>query len=545
MLESTHTLHHHDKWLAVILCLILLFMGYLLIVGGVSGVYHDDAIYVSTAKALAQGQGYRLVNFPGSPKQTKYPILYPAMLAIVWKLWPSFPHNLIIMQGLTLLMGAAAVGFCYLYLVKFGYCSRNVAFASSLLCVTSPLFIYFATNTLSEIPFLFLTILMLGAFENEIREASERPVRDYFLGILLALPFLCRSVGLVFIIVGIIIWYRNGRSVRWLILGALTVSLPWILWVLIELRTVNQDLFTGYYTDYFSWWSQFGARSIGRVMAYNSMMAFLATTNIAIALIYHISSLLKFPIWLAMLSLLLGLISWFTILLKNRQANLLRWFLMSYLLIIILWPWPPNRFIVPILPFIIPNLLHGIWVILRRLSSLNSFKSFNVVAISILLAGNLIFVYLQSKVNQHTGYPLPALSEAKVSWVAYEGIFKWLQENSQPDDVISSGMDSMMYLYTGRRAVRAFVSNSLSLYYGQNSPGTGTIEDLYQIFKTYKPKYLVHTPMPGYGEEKPFAELLDKLRKKNPTWLNAVYVGEDPRFIIFEVNINEIKSHVD
>jgi hypothetical protein len=542
---SPNKVEPYDKRIAILLSVVFLLIGSLHMVAGVCGVYHDDAIYVSTAKALAQGQGYRLINFPGSPKQTKYPILYPAMLAIVWKLWPSFPQNLVIMQSLNLLIAAVAIALCYLYLVKFDYCSRNVAFASGLLCVTSPMFIYFATQTLSEIPFLFLTILMLSVFENEIRAPSESPARDYFLGILLALPFLCRSVGAVFIIVGVTIWYRSGRSVRWLILGTITVALPWIVWVLFELRTVNQDLFAGYYTDYFSWWTQFGAPLIGRVVTNNSMMIILGIPNIAVESIRYISFQLKYPIWIVIPSLFLGLIAWFTIFLNKRQANLLRWFLMSYLLIIILWPWPSQRFLIPILPFLIANMLLGIVVALRRLSSLPGFKIFTLVAISILVTSNMIFVYYQSKANQQTGYPQLPLEAAKVSWVAYEDIFKWLKDNSQPDDIIASGMDTMMYLYTGRRAFRPFVSNSSSLFYGQDVPGTGTIRDFCKILKNYKPEYLVQTPMPMFSEEKPFNELLDKFTQKYPNLLLPAHIGEDLRFKVFEINIRQIQSCVD
>jgi hypothetical protein len=78
-----------------------------------------------------------------------------------------------------------------------------------------------------------------------------------------------------------------------------------------------------------------------------------------------------------------------------------------------------------------------------------------------------------------------------------------------------------------------------------DSPGTGTVKDLTQILKTYKPRYLVHAPMPGFSEEKPFKELLDKFIKKYAKSLTPVYVGADPRFVIFEVNINAIKSPVD
>src|SRR5688572_12685659 len=68
-------------------------------VAAACGSFHDDAIYVSTAKALAEGRGYDLINLPGAPPQTKYPILYPLLLALVWKVWPQFPGNLWALQA--------------------------------------------------------------------------------------------------------------------------------------------------------------------------------------------------------------------------------------------------------------------------------------------------------------------------------------------------------------------------------------------------------------------------------------------------------------
>jgi hypothetical protein len=86
---------------------LVVLLGQRLMVEGVSGVYHDDGIYISTAKAIAQGDGYRLINLPDSPAQTKYPILYPALLSLIWRLQPSFPENLVWMQWTTLFCGAA------------------------------------------------------------------------------------------------------------------------------------------------------------------------------------------------------------------------------------------------------------------------------------------------------------------------------------------------------------------------------------------------------------------------------------------------------
>src|SRR5437870_12014220 len=63
------------------------------------GLYQDDAIYVVTAKSLAEGHGYRILSLPGEPFQTKYPILYPLVLSVIWKTYPDFPHNLVAIES--------------------------------------------------------------------------------------------------------------------------------------------------------------------------------------------------------------------------------------------------------------------------------------------------------------------------------------------------------------------------------------------------------------------------------------------------------------
>src|SRR5580704_329377 len=58
------------------------------------GFYQDDSIYWVSGHSLASGDGYRIQSLPGEPYQTKYPPLYPALLAAIWKLDPRFPANL-------------------------------------------------------------------------------------------------------------------------------------------------------------------------------------------------------------------------------------------------------------------------------------------------------------------------------------------------------------------------------------------------------------------------------------------------------------------
>ena len=57
------------------------------------GLVGDDATYIVTGKALAEGRGYRIISEPSEPNQTKYPVLFPALIACVWRVFPDFPGN--------------------------------------------------------------------------------------------------------------------------------------------------------------------------------------------------------------------------------------------------------------------------------------------------------------------------------------------------------------------------------------------------------------------------------------------------------------------
>src|SRR6185295_7265135 len=61
---------------------------------------HDDAIYLTVSKSLAEGTGYRIQNLPGAPYETKYPPVIIWLLTLVWKIDPQFPGNLPIATAL-------------------------------------------------------------------------------------------------------------------------------------------------------------------------------------------------------------------------------------------------------------------------------------------------------------------------------------------------------------------------------------------------------------------------------------------------------------
>src|SRR5690349_1689748 len=131
------------------------------------GMFHDDGIYVVTAKALATGHGYHIISLPGEIAQTKYPILFPALLAAVWKLSPEFPVNLFWLKlvpfACTLVWGALAYR---LFRDETG--STPVAIALTGWMAMAPWVLFLGTALLSETLFAALVtgaLLLLGRLE--------------------------------------------------------------------------------------------------------------------------------------------------------------------------------------------------------------------------------------------------------------------------------------------------------------------------------------------------------------------------------------------
>ena len=129
MTPVTVALRRADAIAALAIAAAMLIGGWMRMTPGVAGAFHDDGVYALTAKALANGDGYRLIQLPGAPPQTKYPILYPAFLSLFWHEAETLPSRIATMQIATLLVAALAVVGFYLYAVRYGYAGRAAAFA--------------------------------------------------------------------------------------------------------------------------------------------------------------------------------------------------------------------------------------------------------------------------------------------------------------------------------------------------------------------------------------------------------------------------------
>jgi hypothetical protein len=94
--------------------------------------------------------------------------------------------------------------------------------------------------------------------------------------------------------------------------------------------------------------------------------------------------------------------------------------------------------------------------------------------------------------------------------------------------------DPMIFLYTGRRAIRPFKITPGLLGYGDDLKSYGSSEDLLETLKAYEVRYLVKLPILAFDQAR-IDGLIAEVQTRYPGSLKQVYTGEDSRFAIFEL----------
>ncbi len=136
------------------------------------GIYHDDGIYAVTSKSLAATGEYRILSLPGEPFQRKYPIVFPAMLAGVWRTAGDFPANIVWLKAVSLLGGAAFLALSFGLLRSLGTSGWTATVITGV-CAFSPATGEVADSVMSELVYGAFSIGALWLLERAVRERSS------------------------------------------------------------------------------------------------------------------------------------------------------------------------------------------------------------------------------------------------------------------------------------------------------------------------------------------------------------------------------------
>jgi len=493
------------------------------------GMFHDDGIYLVTAKALATGHGYRIISLPGEIAQTKYPILFPALLAAVWKMSPQFPQNLFWLKlvpfACTLVWGALAFRF-----FRHETGSIPVAIALTGWLAMAPWVLFLGTALLSETLFAALVTGTLPLVRRLEKGGGGWPAVAG-MALLASGAFLTRTLGITLLVAAGMMLCMQRRWRQAAIFATLCGALcgPWIWW---QARQHSAALeHAAYYSsaNYGNWniLLHYAPGEKARILSQNLMGALLAPAT----LVGVPATGAGPPLALALGALI---VAGFAVSLRARLAAL-EIFVLLYGAGVLSWAWPPVRFVAPLLPVLLLYAYRGAQAACRlvRLRARQTVVAMVFLALPLLLQGAWSLRQTAVAIAQSGAVEMPGLPQD--DWREMARMLNWIGRNAPPDAVLIGNLDPVLYLYTGRKSVRAFIPNPYLLHYatGEGVSPLGLPGELLDIIRWYRANYLVCAPNASFREGPYLARLTNELMREHPGRFRLVYRSADSRYRVY------------
>src|SRR6266496_157726 len=439
------------------------------------GFYHDDSLYAVTAKALATGEGYRIISLPGNPVQTKSPPAYPFLLSLIWRIYPSFPENVKVMMVLSALATLASLTIAWAYLTRRGYVSRPLAICVVALTALNWRTLVVGTSLFSEMFYTALSIAALYLAEQYDR-AERKWLTSAGLGLLLGLAFLTRTAGITLLIAVAAFFVMRKQTKRGLLPIAIEVCfvLAWAGWSYAN-RPGAEGLNTAYHESYIQTFD----RVLTDFQSHNHVSRTSALLNVVgknawrlipvsiplvcLGMKYEWPASVGETWFLPIVGLILFVfvltVAAFLRLFRGGLKNipLLPIYVTVYLIFHLAWPYyGHDRFLIPLLPFLLAFLigelerLRGMVVNeLTERADLGRMMSAGLIGLALLgIASIGLYNYglgLKRSLIQTKRDAAMRTSED------IEAI-RWINANTDPSDVLVCARDPMYYLYTERKA---------------------------------------------------------------------------------------------
>ena len=475
------------------------------------GTFHDDGVYLVTAKALATGQGYRIVSLPGLPAQTKYPILFPWLLSLVWRADSTFPQNLPWLRIVPFAAGIAWLGLSWRAVRRAG-AAPAMAAAAIALTAASPWTIFLSTTLLSETLFAALVaggLLVLQRLEGNAARRSTA----FAAGALMGVAFLTRTAAIAPAAAGLLALAirKRWQSAAYYGFGLLIVAAPWIWW---SSNHAADPIVDPFYSaaNYASWNIVFNYEWVDKlaVLGVNLLWAIqpgqywglaAGTTPAWIVAVLFVPLIVR-GLWI-----------------ERRSSLALACIL--YTALVLAWAFPPVRFLVPILPFLV-------WFAFVGAGPL---KQAVLVASIVLTVTSSMAAWRQAQatsVRGGTWFDAGGVDD----WRAIDGLCAWIGTNTPKNAVLIATHDPTFYLFTGRTALRPNSMNPLMDYYnvgGRPVDNEAEAEAFRQRILRISADYVVVTP-------RDTMDPIDRLSARYPGSLTIVEGSVESKHAIYQID---------
>jgi len=484
-------------WPAVVTIAVALALGVFAMNPLPIGAFHDDARYLLLARSIAEGTGYRFVFVPGSPAGTHFPPAFPFLLAAVWKVAPAFPASVMLFKLLNAMMLApAAFGAFVLARDRAGLSPWTAAGVAVAFAGSVP--VLFLDGVLFSEPFFTAALIAaLLVSERAVRSAASdedagRPLARIALaaGLAIGAVTMIRTIGIAAGVgLGItLLRRRQWRELAVAMAGIAAFVVPWQLWTMRHGAEIPPIL-SGDYGTYGSWMGA-ALRSEG-----GGFIARIAGTNLGgfriLLDLFGVSGALRAVVAVpVVLALALGVAR------LARRAPVTVASAAAYLLVVLVWPGAPDRFLWPVWPLLLTGIACGASDVAARTAATERGRVARGLMLAALGACALLLVRFNAGMYRSRAWEGPARANAKLAIAASETAARL------PDGLVASEFDALVSLYTGRPAVPLLPLMAANYLHPRTPPEAA--RQLSQILDAYHPRFL----LVGSGEALDAARLL-------------------------------------
>ena len=536
------------------------------------GLWQDDATYVATARSLAEGTGYRHIQIPGEPLQTRYPPLYSALLSLGFRIAPDYPDNLPWLLIPNAVGAAALVVLSCLYWRRVWGAPSHLWLCAAFLSAISPVLLGFVRYTMSDLLYGALAVGALYLVDrdppgSEGSEASGN--RAWIFGALVVgCGVLIRGIGVTLLMaLPLALAVRRRFAAAGIALAiAAAVCVPWWLWQAAASEqngSLQVALMTAAELNY-GLWAPDDPMQLLRVIKQNLLRVVydLAYYQLALPIGPTSDVLVRFGAGTVVLFVVcfaafaLCVTGFFSTL--RGGVRMTHIYAVLYAGLVVVWPFEPHRFMVAWTPFILYFIVVGFdrfvrWVAERadRSSAETSHapnwqRGVGIAAASIVAVGFLVEDgrILRSSPDHYFMRELAG----EIDLSEFDEVSAWVRAHSNEEDVFAAAWSAGLFLNTERQGHFLWPdSDPYARYYGQDREawrfyGNRSESELMSIYHemaadfvaTYaaaQVRYYVHQP---HWLE---ARVMESLIEGNPRLFSQVFESSMGSYRVYEVRL--------
>ncbi len=496
------------------------------------GVNYDDGIYALLAKAIADGQGYRLTFLPVDLPAIKYPPVYPFSLVPFWSLTSS-PESALLGMKLAngVYIGIAAGLFVFL-ICDLRVLPPAAAAALGLVSFAAGSMMLVTAGVLSE-P-LYLALLFAALWIADGAEDRPRIGRLLLMGASAGLVVLTRSVGVTLLLaVALVLWWRSGGRAALIAVGSAAVFvIPWIVYTFANASQIPAVL-----VPHYGSYAQLYLQNVGGSPA---AAIEIFTTNVGVILQTLGAKLVPVPgqVVRSLGGALLLVLAASGSLHLRRKAPALALYPWLYLAVISIWSFPPFRFLFVLFPLLLVLAAVGLAELAKRAGARERWGGDtgprgSWVRLAALAGGVAVIVVLAFRETSALRRRVWDGAELARSASAAE-VIAWVRGQPDRRAIVAYEFDSMLALYTGHRTVPNNYE-PVHIWYGGAEPSP---EPLARLFRDMAVDYVA-----VQGDSPLAARQIDALIARYPESLRLAHVAPGGA-LIFAADRTALESDI-